>query len=537
MRGEILMQYRNFGAHICCASNGVMNVEYVKKMIDCLSKMGYTMLEIGIDDIYKIEGEPYFGYLRGGYSAEEIHEMDEYAKSKGIELVPQIQTLAHLTNLVKIPHYSDIVDIDDVLLVDEPKTYELIEKMFRAISSYFTTRKVNIGFDEAFKVGLGKYLEKHGYTNRFEILLRHLNRVVEIANKYNITIIMWSDMFFRLANNGEYYGKGVRLSKDIIEKVPKNVELCYWDYYSEEEEHYHEMIESHEEFNNELWFAGGAWTWNGFAPHNGFSIKSMLPAMKQVREHGVNNVLITMWGDDGHDCSYFSVLPSLYAIRRFADGMYEMDTIKREFKELFDVEFDDFMLLDIPDKNSKNPDADKTDNACKVLLYNDCFLGLKDLALSEVEHIPFGEYAEELKKVSTRMGEFSYLFDNLAALCDVLEIKAELGIRTRKAYQEEDKQELQRLICDYRESIHRVGEFRRTLRNVWMKENKPYGWDIQEMRLGGLKARLQDCSERLQEYLDGKVKNIPELEEELLPYSPWGSQFNKFCGFATVSQL
>lgn len=531
------MKFRNFGAHICCASNGVMNVEHVKKLIDYLSKMGYTMLELGIDDIYKIEDEPYFGYLRGGYSKEEISEMDEYGKSKGIELVPQIQTLAHLTNLVKIPHYADIVDMDDVLLVDEPKTYELIEKMFKSISESFTTRKVNIGFDEAFKVGLGKYLEKHGFTNRFDVLLRHLNRVVDIANKYGMTIIMWSDMFYRLANNGEYYGKGVHISEEIRNKVPKNAELCYWDYYSEDESHYDEMIKTHKEFDNKIWFAGGAWTWNGFAPHNGFSLKSMLPAMKQVKAHNIENVLVTMWGDDGHDCSYFSVIPSLYAIRRYADGEYDNEIIKKEFKELFGVSFDDFMLLDIPDMNSKNPNADKTDNACKVLLYNDCFLGLKDVALSEVEHIPFGDYAKVLKEASTRMGEFSYLFENMAALCDVLEIKAELGIKTRNAYKAGDKAELLRLIDDYNETTNRVGEFRNTLRKVWMKENKPYGWDIQEMRLGGLKARLQDCVERLQEYLDGKTENIPELEEQLLPYSPWGSQFNKFCGFATVSQL
>ena len=44
--------------------------------------------------------------LCGGYTKAEMHEMDEYAKSKGVELVPVIQTLVHLTNLVKIPHYQ-----------------------------------------------------------------------------------------------------------------------------------------------------------------------------------------------------------------------------------------------------------------------------------------------------------------------------------------------------------------------------------------------------------------------------------------------
>lgn len=531
------MDFKNFGALICCASNGVMNVEHVKKLMDYLAKMGYNLLELCIDDMYKIQSEPYFGYLRGGYTKEEIQEMDAYAKEKGIELVPAIQTLAHLKNLVKIPHYADIVDIDDILLVDEPKTYELIDKMFASIAESFSSRKVNIGFDEAYKVGLGKYLQLHGYTPRFTLLLRHLEKVVNIAEKYGFVVQMWSDMFFHLANNGKYWDKHVHIPEEVRSKVPENVEICYWDYYSDDEEQYDEMLKSHEEFGRELWFAGGAWTWNGYAPHNRFSMKTMLPAMKQVRKHHIENVLITMWGDDGHDCSYFSVLPALYAIRRYADGEFDEETIKAEFRELFGYAFDDFMLLDLPAKNRKNPDIDKPDNACKVLLFNDCFLGLKDEALKEVAPIPFGEYAEILERASNRMGEFSYLFENLAALCSVLEMKSELGLRTRSAYKNGDREELLHLVKDYEETVRRIDKFRDTLRRVWMTDNKPYGWDIHEIRLGGLQARLRDCAQRLTEYLDGKTGTIPELEETLLPYSPWGSQYNQYCGFVTVSQL
>ena len=531
------MEYKTFGALICCSSNGVMKVERVKQLVDHLSKMGYNLLELCIEDMYKIEDEPYFGYLRGGYSKAELREMDEYAKSKGVELVPAIQTLAHFTNLVKIPHYADIVDIDDILLVDEPKTYALIEKMFATISECFSSKKINIGFDEARNIGLGAYLDKHGYTDRCELLLRHLQKVVKIAEKYSFKIHMWSDMFFKLATHGEYWKKGVHIPQTVCEKVPDGVELCYWDYYSTDEELYDAMICSHKEFNKELWFAGGAWTWNGFAPHNRFSMESMLPAMKQVRKHEIENVLITLWGDNGNDCSYFSTLPSLYAIKQYAEGNFDEEKIKAGFFELFGVSFDDFMLLDLPNKNKSNPELKKTDNACKVLLYNDCFLGLKDVAFEPLAPVDFGGYAKELERVGKHMGDYGYLYTNLAALCRVLDIKAELGLKTRKAYVAGDKKALRALIKSYKETIKRLGVFRNTFRAVWMQENKPYGWDIQEMRLGGLSARLGDCVQRLEEYLSGKVKNIPELEEQLLPYATWGSQYNKYCGFVTVSQL
>ncbi len=533
------MPYKNFGALICCASNGVMKVQKVKQFIDCLAKMGYTLLELCIDDMYKIEDEPYFGYLRGGYSRAEIREMDAYAREKGIELVPVAQTLAHLTNLVKLPHYADIVDIDDILLIDEPKTYELIDKMFRELSLSFTSRKLNIGFDEAFKVGLGKYLDKHGYQDRITLLQRHLNRVLEIARKYGFKVHMWSDMFFRLVSQGNYCydGKGSAIADNVKEAVPQDVEICYWEYYTDDETVYDKMLMAHEQFDRELWFAGGAWSWNGFAPQNGFSLKSLGASMKQVRAHNVENVLITVWGDDGHDCSYFSVLPSLYAARQFADGVTDMAVIKAGFYEAFGVEFDDFMLLDLPTKNSENPNADRPDNSCKSLLYNDCFLGIRDHALAQVEHIPYGDYAAQLHAAAGRMGEYAYLFENLEALCLALDVKAELGLRTRSAYQAGDREALGALVQDYYEAQRRVARFRDTLRRVWMTDNKPYGWDIQQIRLGGLQARLLDGAQRLEEYLQGVCDSIPELEETILPYAPWGSQFNSYRGFVSVSQL
>ena len=220
METDRINEYKNFGAMVCCASNGVMKPEKVKELIDLLSVMGYNLLELCIDDIYKIDGEPYFGYLRGGYTKEEVREMDEYAKSKGIELVPCIQVLAHLVNLVKIPEYSDITDIDDILLIDEPKTYRLIDKMIKFVSDNFSSKKINLCFDEAHHVGLGKYLDKHGYKDRYELLLKHLNKVCEMVDGYGLEPHIWSDMFFRMASGGEYYAPDVKFSLFVHFTLP-----------------------------------------------------------------------------------------------------------------------------------------------------------------------------------------------------------------------------------------------------------------------------------------------------------------------------
>ena len=115
------------GLMIDCSRNSVMSVHALKKLIPILSKMGYTTLQLYTEDTYEVNNEPYFGYMRGRYSKQEIKEIDAYAASYNIELIPCIQTLAHLRALFRWPEYQKINDTEDILLVGEERVYTLLE--------------------------------------------------------------------------------------------------------------------------------------------------------------------------------------------------------------------------------------------------------------------------------------------------------------------------------------------------------------------------------------------------------------------------
>ncbi|MCL2370649.1 MAG: beta-N-acetylhexosaminidase, partial [Firmicutes bacterium] len=52
----------------------------------------------------------------------------------------------------------------------------------------------------------------------------------------------------------------------------------------------------------------------------------------------------------------------------------------------------------------------------------------------------------------------------------------------------------------------------------WLRENKPFGLEVQDMRIGGLMRRVKSCRLRLKEYCTDKIDSIPELEEDILPF-------------------
>ena len=110
------MEYRHFGVMLDCSRNAVMKPAKVKELIDILKKFGYNCIKLYTEDTYEVEGEPYFGYLRGRYTGEQIRDIDAYARSQGMELIPCIQTLAHFDAPKKNFAMDYLFDLDDILL-------------------------------------------------------------------------------------------------------------------------------------------------------------------------------------------------------------------------------------------------------------------------------------------------------------------------------------------------------------------------------------------------------------------------------------
>ena len=516
-----IKNFNKFGVMVDCSRNAVMTVEQLKKFITVISKMGYNQVHLYMEDTYEVNGEAFFGYLRGKYSKEELKELDDFAYGIGVELVPNIQTLAHMAPFLR--WRGDIKDVDDIMLAGDDRVYDLIDRMFASLRECFRTNNLHIGMDEAHMLGRGKYFDLHGVQNRFDILLDHLNRVCEIADKYNFAPMMWSDMFYRLANGGAYYASSSKFDKSIKEKIPQNLTLVYWDYYNLEKKIYDDMIKGHKQLSDKIAFGGGAWKWSGFAPHNYFSNRATKFAIRACIDGGIKDVFMTMWGDNGAECSSFAVLPTLCYGACLAQGITKMADIKAKFYEWVGVKYDDFILLDSPNLIENNTNVV---NPSKYFLYADCFMSIFQNTEKSEYCEKYVAIARKLKYASKRAGEYSYLFDNLSSLCKLLSVKVNICTRTREAYNSGDKAQLDTVIADYKKMIKLTKEFYIAFQNQWFIENKPHGFDIQDIRFGGLIGRIQACLERLCDYRDGKINNIPELEEKILPITDKITYFN-----------
>lgn len=516
-------QFEELGAMFDVSQgNALLKVFTVKKLLERMAMMGINMLMLYCEDSFTVPEQPYFGYMRGRYTEEELRECDDYADLFGIEMIPCIQTLSHLTDVLKWPAFSDIKEDHETLFVGGEETYAFIEQLISAASRPFRSRRIHIGMDEAWHLGRGRYLDEHGIVPGERIMAEHLERVMEIVRRLGLRPMMWSDMFLRPFGHGDYYSEKAEIPASAASLVPGDVSLIYWDYYHLDEGFYDRFIKRHRIFGEPV-FAGGIWTWTGFAPNWGMTFASTHPALESCKKNGIRRVFATVWGDNGTECSFWA---NLMGLSLFAEHGYVREFDQKKFERRFRFccggWYEDFYALRLLDEiPGCEKDNLKQVNASKYLLWQDPLLGLFDY---HCEGLPLQEHyaalAQTFSRAAKRGGCYHEMFLFYFHLADTLAIKAQIGLRLTRAYREKDRETLQALAQEQLpELLRRAQALRRCHKRNWFSLHKAIGWEVLDMRYGALFIRIRSAMEEIEDFLAGRLERLEELEEQRLSFN------------------
>lgn len=517
-------RFTMLGAMIDNSRNAVMRPEIAKAFIRRLALMGINVLMLYTEDTYEVPGEPFFGYLRGGYTAQEMRDFDQYADAFGIEMFPCIQALGHLEQILKWPAYQEYRDTAGVILAGFEKTYALLEKMIEAASAPFRSRRIHIGMDEAHGIGTGRYRKLYGEKSAFEILNAHLARVRGICQKIGLRPMIWSDMYFRIGSkNNDYYDLDAVIPPEVIAQIPKDVQLVYWDYYHCEEKWYADYIDRHRALGSEPVIAGGLWNWNRPWAYLPLATNVVNACMKACKNKNVSEVFMTMWGDDGNECDLFSTLPGLqlFCEHGYAESV-DPALLRDNFQGSCGASYDDWyrasQLDQIPQAGvdchaALDPLECHAPNPSKWILWQDTLIGLLDPQIDDpaLQSAHFAQLAADLTAAAAQAPS-SRRLEFPARLATVLAIKTTLRGKLAAAYQDGDRKQLEALVLGELAQLRgAVDALWRCHRAMWLATYKPWGFEVVEQRYGGLRTRLESLAMTFHDYLAGEIDAIPEL--------------------------
>ena len=501
-----------FGIMWDCSRNAVPKPEMAKQFICHIVLAGYNYLQLYTEDVYELPDEPYFGYKRGRFSQTELKEIVAFADIFELEMVPCIQVLAHLRHLANWIMYYDHMDIDDVLLVRDERTYALIRKMLTFCKETFHTKRINIGSDEAFRLGRGNFTDRYGYLSKEEVYLEHLTKMFEICKEMDVEPEFWADAFYKDNQDAQL---PIEQVKPIFDGTQVPV---YWDYYEPSKEHHFKKLKQLQQYTDNVKYTGGLWTWIGYAPDNGFTDKITNYAFAAAEECGVKDIMMATWGDDGSECSVFAVTPSMwYAASKIYPVALDMDKTIEEWTGYTDKEWRACDSL-----NTVMPEIDQMSNAVKYMMANDYLIGLLDANTPHHAGDRFAELYPKFVELAQKESPFAYIFKAYAAMAKVLIHKATFSKRLYEAYQAGDKGTMNEMLKEL-PIIRETGyELLDAYRELWMQENKGFGFEVFDVRIGGgLITRTYTVEKVVKDYLAGKTEKIYELEEGRLEY---------FCG-------
>lgn len=499
--------------------NAVLKPETLRFFLRKMALMGMNLGMMYTEDTYEVPEQPYFGYKRGRYTYDELKALDDYADMLGIELCPCIQTLGHLNRALHWPALAHLQENSDVILADLEETYAFLEQLIRAAAAPYRSKRIHIGMDEAYGIGLGQHLRKFGYEDPRKIIARHLERVLEITDKYHLKAMMWSDMYFHL-DGGDYIGDKMP-SQTAIDAVDPRVTLVYWDYYRNKEEVYANVLKKHAMFPVETVFAGGLWTWIGPAPSNTTAITNSLAGLSACKKAGTKLVLATAWGDDGAETNLLAALLGMQLYGEFTyKGGYDESNLAARFRRCCGADAQAFLDLDmfntVPGMECWYNDPV---NACKFLLYQDPVVQLFETdtkGLHMAEH--YAGLTQRYARYAAENQEYALLFDFYTALAHALSLKCAWHEKAAEIVRAGDREGAGDLAADVPAMIEAVEALRAAWRQLWDSTNKPYGFEVIDSRLGGVAARLSTAMEKMRAFAEGRAEDIPELSSPVLPF-------------------
>ena len=510
-KGEIKIRqippFKFRGLMLDSSRNAVMKVEGAKNMIMKLALLGYNALCFYTEDTYEVENEPLIGYLRGKYTMKEMKELDDFAFKFGVELFPCIQALGHMPHIFKFNKYFEYKDDERCFNVRYKKSYVLLEKMIKSASKPFRSRRIHLSMDEAHGLGLGKAFLPGKVNDPRELFVLHTKRVMKICKKLKLNPMMYGDSMVGFCGTKPF-------TTEQRKGIPKELKVVYWDYYKDKKEIYDGYIKQYEKAGFKPMISPGIWNWLRFWPMYPKAERNLDLFMPVAVKHGINESLITAWGDDGNECPLNANWPALALHAEYCwSKIPDKATMKELVKVVSGNSFETLVMpwiLDVTAKKVKYPFA-----MGRAFLYEDPIMGVFSAHAAGKRFNAYYEKAyARIKAAVKKETKNSELLALPLLLADVLRLKADFKQNGYKAYNSGNKAALRKMLKDADELKNRIKKLWKAHRVIWLKERKPFGMDVLDLRYAGLLGRLDVFKERVNDYLSGRIPSIPEFEEK-----------------------
>ena len=279
-----IVDYANYlyrGWMIDISRGPIPTMDYLKRQIRTMAEFKLNTLTLYTEHTFVSEA---FDYAPSdGLTADQIRELEDYAKDFYVKIIGNQQCFAHFEKILSNPKYEYLADTKYNLNPALPETYDFLRTLLKEETAAYSYPLFNINCDETESLGTGKaakFVKKMGAS---EAYIRHILKVHDIVKGYGKRTMMWADIVLK--------------DKKIQTKLPKDITMLVWSYVPSES--FDEMILPIKEAGYTFWVVPGVSMWSTVFPSMSSYEKNIANFARDGWRNGAQGLLNTAWNDSG----------------------------------------------------------------------------------------------------------------------------------------------------------------------------------------------------------------------------------------------
>jgi hypothetical protein len=202
---------------------------YYRRAIDFCHQWNMNAYLISLADdqgcALRFKSHPELITHKNALTHDQARELAAYARERGVELIPEIESFGHTRFITGVPQYAHLQDAmpggrNNFSAVSPvaPDTLKLFADLYREVAEIFPSRYFHGGCDEVNWGGSQLSREALKKKSRDEIWAEYVNSLDEIARGLDKELIVWGDFV-------------LQKQPGVLPRLDKGIIVMDWQYY------------------------------------------------------------------------------------------------------------------------------------------------------------------------------------------------------------------------------------------------------------------------------------------------------------------
>ncbi|MCL4510438.1 MAG: family 20 glycosylhydrolase [Bacteroidetes bacterium] len=262
----------------------ISTTENFKKIIRFIAMYKMNIYMPYIENEFAFKSYPDFSKGRAPLTAEEVTELDKYAKLYHVQMIPIFETLGHMEDVLQKPEFEKYAEFPGATCVDvsNDSAYVFLESLLSDIAPAFSSKYFNMAADESWDVGRGASKHLVDSLGLAEVNAQHYKKVYDILKSLGKNVMMYGDI---ILNNPE-----------VLSEIPKDITIVDWHYGASFD---YPSVQVFKNAGFNFIVSPAVWNFTGPFPNFYNTYANIQYFTEEGYKAGTLGVIVSTWNDNG----------------------------------------------------------------------------------------------------------------------------------------------------------------------------------------------------------------------------------------------